>query len=379
MTTLSQPVLDFAATEEQEDFRRSLRAYVERHASVRETRRLLGVDAGYDRQVWDALSQQLALPGLVVPEASGGDGFGMPELAIVFEELGRHLVPTPCLPVILAAIVLSLVDDQTARRELLPGILSGDVLATIAVSESRSAWLAEDVSTVAESRPRGQFALTGEKRYVPYGNVADVLLVAARHGDGVSMFVVDSSAPGLTRIVQRTVDQTQRLVRLKLDATPAQLLGTEGRAWPILETVFDCASICVAAGALGGAEAVLRMAVEYAKERVQFGRPIGSFQAIKHKCADMALEVDCARSAVVLAAQPKRIDRGLVAESASLAKLYCCEAFSRAAAQNIQIHGGIGMTWEHDAHLFLKRSKSSELLFGGPSFHRARIAASLGI
>jgi alkylation response protein AidB-like acyl-CoA dehydrogenase len=220
------------------------------------------------------------------------------------------------------------------------------------------------------------------------GHVAQTMIVAARTADaddtneGVSLFMVDASAPGISRKALNTMDQTRKQAEVVFDGVTipsSALLGKEGAGWGYLERVLDLAAVALAAEQVGGAQKVLDMSVEYAKVRVQFGRPIGSFQAIKHKCADMLLEVESAKSAAYYAAWAARENNEELPVVASLAKAYCSEAYFRAASDNIQVHGGIGFTWEHDAHLFFKRAKSSELLFGNPSFHRDRLARLVGI
>jgi len=211
------------------------------------------------------------------------------------------------------------------------------------------------------------------------GAVADLIIVAARTNAGVSLFSVAGDASGLIRTALSTMDQTRRQARLDFDNTPATLIGTDGAGWDVLSTVLDLAAVSLAAEQVGGAQFVLEMAVQYAKDRVQFGRPIGSFQAIKHKCADMLLEVESAKSAAYYGLWCAAEMNDELPSVASLAKAYCSEAYFHATAENIQIHGGIGFTWEHPAHLYFKRAKSSELLFGDPTYHREQLAQRIGI
>ena len=215
--------------------------------------------------------------------------------------------------------------------------------------------------------------------FVLDGHTADLILVAARTSAGVSLFAVDGGASGLTRTALSTMDQTRKQAKVEFDNTPARLIGADGAGWNVLSTVLDLAAVALAAEQVGGAQKCLDMAVEYAKVRVQFGRPIGSFQAIKHKCADMLLEVESAKSAAYYAGWCAAEMNEELPSVASLAKAYCSEAYFHAAAENIQIHGGIGFTWEHPAHLYFKRAKSSELLFGDPTYHRELLAQRIGI
>jgi alkylation response protein AidB-like acyl-CoA dehydrogenase len=215
--------------------------------------------------------------------------------------------------------------------------------------------------------------------FVIDGHTANVVIVAARTDKGVSLFTVAGDANGLTRTPLSTMDQTRKQARLELSGVPARLLGTEGGGWDTLSRMLDLAAVALAAEQVGGAQKVLEMSVDYAKVRVQFGRPIGSFQAIKHKCADMLLEVESAKSAAYYAGWAAAELNEELPVVASLAKAYCSDAYFHAAAENIQIHGGIGFTWEHDAHLYFKRAKSSELLFGDPTYHRELLAQRIGI
>ena len=223
------------------------------------------------------------------------------------------------------------------------------------------------------------YTLSGTKSFVLDGATANLILVAARTNGKVSLFAVDGDASGLTRTPLSTMDQTRKQAKLDFDNTPARLIGTEGEGASVLDKVFDLIVVGLAAEQVGGAQKVLEMAVEYAKVRVQFGRPIGSFQAIKHKCADMLLEVESAKSAAYYGLWCASELNDELPSVASLAKAYCSEAYFHAAAENIQIHGGIGFTWEHPAHLYFKRAKSSELLFGDPTYHREKLAQRIGI
>jgi len=215
--------------------------------------------------------------------------------------------------------------------------------------------------------------------YVLDGNTAEIIIVAALTNNGVSLFHVNANADGLTRTSLATMDQTRKQSKLEFSNTPASLIGEEGNGWATLSAVLDLAAVGLAAEQVGGAQMCLDMAVEYAKVRVQFGRPIGSFQAIKHKCADMLLEVESAKSAAYYAGWCAAEMNDELPSTASLAKAYCSEAYFHASAENIQIHGGIGFTWEHPAHLYFKRAKSSELLFGDPTYHRELLAQRIGL
>jgi alkylation response protein AidB-like acyl-CoA dehydrogenase len=371
--------VNFALNEEQEELRRFVRQFLEAKSPESEVRRLMATDEGYDPDTWRQMAEQMGLPGLIVPEDLGGSGFTFIELIVVLEEMGRALLCAPYFSsVVLAANTLLLGGSDEVKKELLPGIAAGETLATLALTEESGRW-GEDGITLQASRDGDGWTLSGAKLYVLDGHVADVILVAARTDDGVGIFVTDASAEGLTRTPLPTMDQTRKQARLEFEATPVRPIGGAGDAWPVLERVLDMAAVALAAEQVGGAQKVLDMAVAYAKERVQFGRPIGSFQAIKHKCADMLLEVESARSAAYYAGWCASEMNDELPSMASMAKAYCSEAYFHCAAENIQIHGGIGFTWEHPAHLYFKRAKSSELLFGDPTYHRELLAQRIGL
>jgi len=377
--------VNFAFSEEQEELRLTVRRFLAEKSSEADVRALMETVAGYDPDVWRLAARQLALPGLAVPEKFGGSGFGYAELTVVFEEMGRALFCAPFFATVaLAANLLLSADDEVAKADYLPGLASGDVIGTVALAEPSARWDEAGVALPAIATAAG-WTLTGEKLFVLDGAIADLILVVARTPAGVSVFAVQKNAPGLTVEPLATMDQTRKQARVLLRETPARLVGTEGAGWAAVSRMLDLAAAALAAEQVGGAQRVLEMAVDYAKTRVQFGKPIGSFQAIKHKCADMLLEVESARSAAYyagFAADAADVTDNAVDElpvAASLAKAYCSEAYLHAAAENIQIHGGIGFAWEHPAHLYFKRAKSSELLFGDPAYHRELLAQRIGI
>jgi alkylation response protein AidB-like acyl-CoA dehydrogenase len=344
-----------------------------------EVRRLMETTDGYDQAVWTQMAEQLGLQGLTIPEEFGGSGFTYVELIVVLEEMGRALLCAPYFSsVALAANLLLVSGDEGAKKDYLPGIASGSTIAAVALAEASGRWDEEGV-TLEATGSGDSWTLTGEKLYVLDGHTADLVLVAARTAAGVSVFAVDKGASGFTATALSTMDQTRKQARLVFESTPARLVGADGAGWAAISKMLDLAAVALAAEQVGGAQKVLEMAVEYAKVRVQFGRPIGSFQAIKHKCADMLLEVESAKSAAYYAGWAAAEDNDELPVVASLAKSYCSEAYFHATAENIQIHGGIGFTWEHPAHLYFKRAKSSELLFGDPTYHRELLAQRIGI
>jgi len=374
----------FTPTDEQRELQRLVRRFCEEKSPITEVRRLMESDSGFDTGVWDQMGKELGLQSLHIPEAYGGMGFTVVELGLVLEELGRALLCVPFLSsVVLAANAILAAGDEEQRRSLLPGIAAGEVRGALAFAESTDTWAPEAVATeaVADS---DRYRLSGAKTMVVDGHTAHTLVVSARvpagtGREGVSLFIVDcDDAPGMTRDAMPTLDQTRKLATVTFDRTPARLLGSEGSGWPALERTLQLAAVALASEQVGGAARCLDMSVEYAKVRQQFGRPIGSFQAIKHRCADMLLDVESARSAsyYAMSAAAENVELPL---AAALARAHCSEVFSRAASACVQIHGGIGFTWEHDAHLYLKRARGSEALLGGIGHHQDLVAAGIGL
>jgi alkylation response protein AidB-like acyl-CoA dehydrogenase len=369
--------LTFSA--EQEELRSSVRRFLAEKSPESEVRRLMETADGYDLAVWRQMADQLGLQSLTIPEEFGGSGFSYVELVVVLEEMGAALLCAPFFAtVVLATNAVLTSGDETAMKELLPGIASGETIATLAITEDNGRWDLEAIECRAEHVGES-WVLNGHKSFVIDGTVADLIVVAARTSEGLSLFAVQGDAVGLTRTPLVTMDQTRKQARLEFSNTSAWLIGIDGGAESGLSTTLDLAAVALAAEQVGGAQRVLDAAVEYAKNRVQFGRPIGSFQAIKHKCADMLVEVESAKSATYYAAWAAAEESYELPLVASLCKSFCSEAYFHAAAENIQVHGGIGFTWEHPAHLYFKRAKSSELLFGDPTYHRELLAQRIGM
>jgi alkylation response protein AidB-like acyl-CoA dehydrogenase len=339
----------------------------------------MATEEGYDPAVWSQMANELALQGLGIPEEFGGQGYGPVELYVVFEEMGAALLCAPYFSTVaLAANALLFVGNEKDQAAYLPGIASGETIATVALTDDAGMWDLGSTSTSA-TRVGDHFELNGVRSYVTDGSTATLLLVPAMTEKGLSLFAVAGDAEGVARESLATMDQTRKQSRIEFTNAPAVLIGEEGGALAGLETTAQVAAAALAAEQVGGAQRVLDASVEYAKNRVQFGRPIGSFQAIKHKCADMLLDVESAKSAAYYAAWAAQERNEELPIAASLAKSFCSEAYFHCAAENIQIHGGIGFTWEHPAHLYFKRAKSSELFLGDPAYHRELLAQRLGI
>ncbi|WP_319435667.1 acyl-CoA dehydrogenase family protein [Mycobacterium sp. RTGN5] len=361
--------------EEHHELRENVRAFLEARSPSSAVRAAMETDRGYSRDVWQQLASELGLHGIAVPEEFGGAGAGMTELAVVYEEMGRALLCAPFFSTVAMAIqaVLNSGDDA-AMTQLLPTFTDGSTTATLIFNGELAPWCASRVTMTA--RCRGSvYEIDGSAAMVLDGYTADVILLAARTQAGISLFAVRSTAAGLHRRRKCTLDRTRKVAELHFDGVRADLIGTEGGAEPGLQRTSDLAILALSAEQVGGAQRCLDMAVDYAKQRVQFGRPIGSFQAVKHRCADMLVRVESARSAALHAAQVATAGTTEdLAIAASVAKLYCSETFLSAATDSMRIHGGIGFTWEHDAHLYVRRAKASQLMFGSPDLHAQRLA-----
>jgi alkylation response protein AidB-like acyl-CoA dehydrogenase len=367
---------------EQEELRASVRRFLADRAPMSRVRELM--DGGEtDWAVWEQAGTQLGLQGLAIPESYGGAGFSFAEQAVVLEEFGAALYGGPYLAsAVLAATALLASPDEGARRGLLPDIASGQTVATLAFAEDGGSWdpAAIRLSAVKDGPGvNGAWRLDGHKSFVLDGATAGLILVAATTDAGLSLFAVEGGADGLSRAALPALDQTRQLARLEFAGVTGALIGSPGDGAAALDRALDVAAVALAAEQLGGAQRALDMAVEYAKVRHQFDRPIGSFQAIKHRCADLLLEVESLRSAVGYAAAAVAEDSAEIPVLASLVKAYASETYFHVAAENIQIHGGIGFTWEHDAHLYFKRAKASELFLGDGAYHRERLADRIGL
>jgi alkylation response protein AidB-like acyl-CoA dehydrogenase len=362
-------------TEEHDELRDVVRRFLADRSSSEAVRAQAEAGAAGDPAVWRQLAEQLGLTGLAIPEEHGGAGMGPVELGVVLEEMGRTLYVGPYLSTVaLAGQTLTAAGE--AGAPWLPGIADGSLTATVAVSDRALSFDTSDVAVGAVEASEG-WTLTGTKAYVVDGATAGLILIAAKAGDELALFAVEGDAAGVTRTPVPTVDITRAVARVELDAAPAVRLDCDAEA--VLARASDLAAAALAAEQVGGASAALEMAVEYAKMRVQFGRPIGSFQAIKHQCADLLLQVESGRNAAFFAAAllAEGDDEGPVA--ASVAQAWCSTAYTRTSKQNIQIHGGIGYTWEHDSHLHLRRATASDVLLGAPRAHRSRIADLVGM
>jgi alkylation response protein AidB-like acyl-CoA dehydrogenase len=381
--------LDFGFSQEQEMLRESARGLLEKECPSTVVRRLIDDDRGYDADLWRKMAG-LGWTGLVIPEVLGGANLSYVDLVPVLEEMGRVLLPSPFIWTLMFAEAVSRAGSDEQKRRFLPAIGRGELIATPAHLEANGSWDENGVTMAARKSGAG-FVLEGDKLFVNDAHVADFFLVAARtggkragskRGGEITLFAIDAKRPGITVTPLKTMDQTRKLGAVAMHgvkASSADVVGEVNNGWPVLEAAIDRAKVALAAEMMGGAQKVLETTVEYTKVREQFGRPIGSFQAVQHKCANMMVDVEGAKSAVYYAAWAVSNDAPDARTAAAVAKAAASDAYRRTAADGIQVHGGIGFTWEHDMHLYFKRAKSSEFTFGDANFNREIVAQLIGL
>jgi alkylation response protein AidB-like acyl-CoA dehydrogenase len=356
--------MQFGLSESQEFLKDSARKFFAGECPGSEMRRLMETETAYDPQLWAKLTDQ-GYTGIIFPEEFGGLAFGQVELMLLMEESGRALLPGPFFStVVLAGSVIDRVAPPLLKKKYLTPICEGHARATVAVQESSASWNVTDVQlTAANSK------LTGEKLFVSDAAVADFILVVATNG----VYAVDRHAAGLQITPMRAMDLTRKIYVVEFKDTPAELIGPATN----LPRAFDVASAALAAELVGGMQRTLELTVEYAKTRKQFGKPIGTFQAVQHQCADMYLETESARSAVYYAGWALEENVPDASAAVSIAKMYASDAGRTVGNRGIQIHGGMGFTWENDVHLYYRRAKANENAFGDATFHRERLAQLL--
>jgi len=366
--------MDFDFTDEQLMLRNMTRELLADESTPAAIRRIAETKEGCSLQTWTKLAD-LGLLGITIPEAYGGQGLGAVEQALVLEEMGRAALPGPYFATaVLAAGALIASGSEDQKRRYLGGIASGNVKATLAVMEDGLTWSASSVQLAAR-QDGGGYVLNGAKWLVPYGHMADLILVAARDGGGISLFAVDAGTPGMQMDPLETMDLTNRVSHVSFTdvrVDGSALIGQRGAGEDILDGVLDLAAVGASAEMLGAARQCLAMSTEYVKTREQFGQPIGSFQAVKHKCAEMLMEVEQAHAATYYAAWALSAGAPDARLAASVAKAYVSGAARKVCGDSIQVHGGIGFTWDFDLHLYFKRAKHMEVLYGDQDFHRER-------
>jgi alkylation response protein AidB-like acyl-CoA dehydrogenase len=354
--------MQFGLSESQQFLKDSARKFFAGECPSSEMRRLMETDTGYDADLWAKLTEQ-GYTGIIFPETYGGVGLGTVDLMLLMEEAGRVLLPGPFFStVVLAGSILNAVSTPEHKQKYLAPICRGEARATAAILETGASWNPRDVQMSAANGK-----LSGEKLFVSDAAIADYMIVVARNG----LFLVDCKAHGLKVSPMSGIDLTRKLYDVEFSNTPAEQIGSPED----LPEAFDVATAALAAELVGGMQRTLEITVEYAKTRKQFGKPIGMFQAVQHQCADMYLETESARSAVYYAGWALEENSPDAATAVSIAKMYASDAARTVGNRGIQIHGGMGFTWENDLHLYYRRAKASETAFGDATFHRERIAS----
>ena len=379
--------MNFGFSEEQEMLRDATRRFLDNECPTTFVRKMMEDDSAHATEMWKKIAEQ-GWPAILIPEANGGVGGSFLDMVVILEEMGRSLLPGPFFATGLLgtpAIIAGGSDEQ--KNAILPGVAAGETTLTLALAEKSGRYDAGGVALAATAKG-GDFSLSGEKFFVPDAHVADQIVVVTRTGqgstpeDGVSVFVVDAKAPGVTITQLKTVDMTRRQCHVAFQdvaVSGGQLLGEVGKGWPIVRRTLDQAMAGLCAEMVGTGQQALDMAVEYAKERVQFGKPIGSFQAVKHKCVDMMVQVENARSLTYYAAWTVDENVPEARQAVPMAKAYCSDMCKTVTSEAIQVHGGIGFTWEHDMHLFYRRGLASEAAFGSAPVHREVVAQELNL
>jgi alkylation response protein AidB-like acyl-CoA dehydrogenase len=378
-----EAIMDFGFSEQQDLLRASARQFLERECPPDVVRRLSDAPQGYSADLWQKMVE-LGWMGLVLPEAYGGSGLGFVDLTIVMEEMGRVLLPAPFFSsVALGALTLLETGSDEQRQQMLPRLARGEAKVCVALLEADGRYDPRGISMRASIRGN-RATLTGTKLFVADADVSDYVICVARTRrgrdpeSGLSLFVLDMTSPGIACTPLIGMDQTRRFSEVsfaRVSVSLESMLGGRDAAWPSLQRALDKATVALCAEMVGGAEKAMEMCVEYGKTRVQFGRQIGGFQAVKHKIADMKVWVENAKSVVYYAAWALDSDAPEASRAASMAKAYCSEMYTRVTADGVQVHGGIGFTWDHNIHLYFKRAKSSEVLLGNATWHRERTAA----
>jgi alkylation response protein AidB-like acyl-CoA dehydrogenase len=375
------PVVDavsFIRTDEQAMLADTMRHFLESSADLDRVRDASLTSDAHFANVWESMAE-MGIIGLAIDEQHGGAGYGFEELAVVFEELGAMVTPVPLLSSVMASTAIAAAGTDSQKTALLPGIASGETIATVAVFENAHDSAASTPAMIARPSDVG-WILTGTKRWVTDATNADQFIVSAHSVDGIGLFVIESDAPGVTVTAMPALDATRPLGEVVLEGVPVShgaYLGEAPNPGAITQAL-DAGVVVMASEQVGGARACLDASVDYAKTRYQFGRPIGSFQAVKHMCANMLVALEHSRSVAWHAAATfDSPDESRI--SVPLAKSVCSDAFLKVAGDNIQVHGGIGFTWEHDAHLYFKRAKADSLLLGSVDSYRDRLADAIGI
>lgn len=383
--------MEFSFTDEQKMIQDTAQSFLAEHSTSDAIRSVMNTEQGFDKDTWQKICTQMYWQATHVPEEYGGMGLGFVELVIMLEQMGQRLLCSPFFSTVcFGANALIVAGSYEQKQQYLSAMCEEGLTATLAYTGENGNWGADAVEAIVKPQGDG-YVINGTYRYVMDGHTADTLIVAARSEDtrseeGLSLFIIDANTSGVKRTWLPTMDQTRKQAQVVFDAVEVKanaLMGHYQKAWPALKKIIDLATIALAAEQVGGSQHVLDLSVEYTKERVQFGRSVASFQAVKHQAADMMQRTEVARSAVYYAAcvAQEALSDGLLAselsEAASVAKANCSDSYFKNAGNAIQLHGGVGFTWEYDVHLYFKRAKSSEVFLGNSAYHRERIAKLL--
>jgi alkylation response protein AidB-like acyl-CoA dehydrogenase len=383
--------LEFSFTEEQKMIRDTAQAFLAEISSSNAIRKAMATEQGFEDVIWQRICEEMYWQAIHIPEEYGGIGLGYVELVVMLEQMGTYLLCSPFFSTVcLGANALMVAGTAAQKQNYLSQICEGGLTSTLAYTSSNGKWGANAVKTTVVSKG-DNFVLNGTYRYVPDGHTAQLLVVAARAEgsegeEGISLFTIPANTLGIKRTWLPTMDETRKQAEIVLDnvvLNKDHLMGEQSNAWPQLNKIIQLAAIATAAEQTGGSQQTLDLTVAYTKERVQFGRPVAGFQAVKHQAADMMLRTEVARSSVYYAAcvAEESLNGGALAselaEAASVAKSYCSDGYFRNASDALQLHGGVGFTWEYDVHLYFKRAKSSELFLGNASYHREQVAKIL--
>ncbi|MBI3421383.1 MAG: acyl-CoA/acyl-ACP dehydrogenase [Acidobacteria bacterium] len=367
--------MDFDLNKPQQLLQQSAREFFARECPLERVRELMATDTAFDEKLWQAIADQ-GWTGLLVPEEFGGLGLGLVELAVVAEEMGRACLPGPFISTLWAAALIERTGSEGQRAQYLEKIANGELKATVALLEETADWNPATVALRAEKNGKG-YSLTGRKEFVTDAAIADLIIVVARGDEGLVFLPISKGASGLTITATPGIDATRKLYTLDFDnvaVAETEALAFNARAQEALEAATDVAMVALCAELTGGMQWTLDMAVEYAKTRLQFGKPIGIYQAVQHRCADMFLWLESSRSAAYYAAWAVSENDPAAKLAVAMAKVYCSDAGREVGNNGIQVHGGIGFTWEHNLHLYYKRAKGSEIMFGDASYHREKLA-----
>ncbi|MHB8572807.1 MAG: acyl-CoA dehydrogenase family protein [Candidatus Dormibacteria bacterium] len=374
--------MDFTLSDDQLLLRNSAREFLAGQCPPSLPRQMLDDPSGDSGPLWKGLAE-LGFTGLALPEQYGGQGLSFVDLVVFLEEAGRALLPGPFLSTVTASLAIAQSTNQELKQRWLPGLAAGALKASLCVAEPVGRWDATGVETTART-DGDSVVLDGIKLFCPDAHVADVLLIAARRTDStgedaVSLYAVEANAPGVTCTVLPGLDGTRRISEVRLAGVRVPANAEIGRGWAFVKSALDRGTVALCAEMVGGTQRALEMSVAHTTTRKQFDKPIGVYQAVSHRVADMLVDVENARSVTYYAAWAQDAGAPDASMAASMAKVYAGDAYARVAADAIQVHGGIGFTWEHDLHLYLKRAKSSQVTLGDANYHRELVAQAIDL